>query len=92
MRPTILGVKRDYDCFDLTFREHASERWTVKYDPDDLSEILAVNDNGTRRYMLTESMCSLWHLQTVNRAIMSNWRVCRTSTSNWSSRPLSAWR
>ena len=54
MRPTILGVKRDYDCFDLTFREHAAERWTVKYDPDDLSEVLAVNDDGTRRYMLTE--------------------------------------
>lgn len=54
LRPTILGVKRDYDCFDLTFREHAAERWTVKYDPDDLSEVLAVNDDGTRRYMLTE--------------------------------------
>lgn len=55
LRPTILGVKRDYDCFDLTFREHAAtERWTVKYDPDDLSEVLAVNENGTRRYMLTE--------------------------------------
>ena len=54
LRPTILGVKRDYDCFDLTFREHAAERWTVKYDPDDLSEILAVNDDGTRRYMLKE--------------------------------------
>lgn len=55
LRPTILGVKRDYDCFDLTFREHAAtERWTVKYDPDDLSEVLAVNEDGTRRYMLTE--------------------------------------
>lgn len=54
LRPTILGVKRDYDCFDLTFREHANERWIVKYDPDDLSTILAVNEAGTRRYMLEE--------------------------------------
>lgn len=54
LRPTILGVKRDYDCFDVTFRDHAAERWTVKYDPDDLSTILAVNEAGTRRYMLEE--------------------------------------
>ena len=52
LRPTILGVKRDYDCFDISFRDHASERWTVKYDPDDLTEVLAVNESGTRRYML----------------------------------------
>lgn len=52
LRPTILGVKRDYDCFDISFRDHASERWTVKYDPDDLTEVLAINESGTRRYML----------------------------------------
>ncbi|MCF0219108.1 MAG: hypothetical protein HUK14_04930 [Muribaculaceae bacterium] len=54
LRPTLLGVKRDYDCFDVTFRDHAAERWTVKYDPEDLSEVLAVNEAGTRRYMLEE--------------------------------------
>lgn len=54
LRPTILGVKRDYDCFDLSFRNHAAERWTVRYDPDDLSQVLAVNEAGTRRYMLEE--------------------------------------
>lgn len=54
LRPTILGVKRDYDCFDLSFRDYAAERWTVKYDPDDLTQILAVNESGTRRYMLEE--------------------------------------
>ncbi len=54
LRPTILGVKRDYDCFDLTFRDHASERWTVRYDPDDLHDVLAVSEDGTHRYMLEE--------------------------------------
>ncbi|MBD5231824.1 MAG: hypothetical protein HDS66_06710 [Bacteroidales bacterium] len=54
LRPTILGTKRDYDCFDLTFRDHASERWTVKYDPDDLHTVLAVNEAGTRRYIMEE--------------------------------------
>lgn len=54
LRPTILGMKRDYDCFDISFRDHASERWTVKYDPEDLHEVLAVSEDGTRRYMLEE--------------------------------------
>ena len=54
LRPTLLGQKRNYDCFDLTFREHAGEKWTVKFDPEDLGEVLAVNEDGSRRYMLTE--------------------------------------
>lgn len=54
LRPTLLGIKRDYDCFDIRFREHAGTRWTVKYDPDNLSEVLAVNEDGTLRFMLTE--------------------------------------
>ena len=54
LRPRILGIKRDYDCFDLSFRDHAAERWTVLYDPDDLSSVLAVNEAGTRRYMMEE--------------------------------------
>ena len=54
LRPTILGVKREYDCFDLSFRNHAAERWTVRYDPDDLSQVLAINEAGTRRYMMEQ--------------------------------------
>ena len=54
LRPTLLGVKRDYDCFDIRFREYAGKRWTIKYDPDDLHEILAVSEDGTLRFMLTE--------------------------------------
>lgn len=54
LRPTLLGVKRDYDCWDMTFREHAGEKWAVRYDPDDLGEVLAVNEDGSRRYMLKE--------------------------------------
>lgn len=54
LRPTLLGAKRDYDCFDIHFREHAGVRWTVKYDPDNLSEVLAVNDDGSLRFMLEE--------------------------------------
>ena len=54
LHPTLLGVKRDYESFDLTFRKHAGEKWAVRYDPDDMSTVLAVNADGTLRYMLEE--------------------------------------
>ena len=46
------GVKRSYDCFEHSWREHASVKWEVRYDPDDLSRVLAVNEDETLRYML----------------------------------------
>lgn len=52
LRPTIAGIKRDYDCFDIRFREYAHVKWTVKYDPSDLSNILATNEDGSLRFML----------------------------------------
>lgn len=54
IRPTLLGVKRAYDCFDIRFRERPRENWRLKYDPDDLSQILAVSEDGTRRFLLEE--------------------------------------
>lgn len=54
LHPTILGQRRDYDCFDISFRDHGSIKWKVMYDPDDLSKVLAVNENETLRYMLEE--------------------------------------
>jgi len=54
LHPTIGGIKRDYDCFDLQFREHISQRWTVKYDPNDLSQALAVSEDESLRFMLSQ--------------------------------------
>jgi hypothetical protein len=54
LKVAIHGVKRDYDCFDLTFRKHASVRWEVRYDPGDLSRVLAVNEDESLRYILEE--------------------------------------
>jgi hypothetical protein len=48
------GIKHDYDCYDLSFRDHASIRWSVKYDPTDTSKVLAINEDGTLRYELEE--------------------------------------
>lgn len=54
LRPMLLGQRRDYDCFDLNFRQHASTQWRVKFNPDDLSTILAENEDGTLRFTLQE--------------------------------------
>ncbi|MBR4678740.1 MAG: hypothetical protein IKO99_12135 [Bacteroidales bacterium] len=52
LTPTILGEKREYDCFNIQFRELAFVDWIVKYDPDDLDTVLAVNSDGSRRFIL----------------------------------------
>lgn len=52
LHPTIGGVERDFDCFDPQFREHYSTRFYTMYDPDDLTHALAVNEDGTVRFML----------------------------------------
>lgn len=54
LHPTICGVKRTYDCYDSSYRSHSSVKWNVLYDPDDLSKVLAVNDDGTLQYILEE--------------------------------------
>lgn len=54
LRPTIEGVKYQYDCFDKEFRRHADIRWIVKYDPSDMSRALAVSEDGVYRYMLEQ--------------------------------------
>ena len=51
---TIRGLKRHYDCFDLSFREHGSTAWEIRYDPDNLTHVLAVNEDETLRFMLEE--------------------------------------
>lgn len=52
LHPTINGQKRDYDSFDITFRDHLSVKWYVKYDPQDLSCVLAVSEDESLRYLL----------------------------------------
>lgn len=54
LKPTLLGMKRTYDCFDINFRKYSHVKWTVKYDPNDLHEVLAVSEDGSKRFMLTE--------------------------------------
>jgi hypothetical protein len=51
---TINGIKRDYDCFDTAFRNYASVRWEVRYDPYDPIHILAVNEDESLQFLLEE--------------------------------------
>lgn len=54
LKITIGGQKRDYDCFDHDFRNYASTRWEIRYDPQDLHKVLAVNEDETLRFVLEE--------------------------------------
>ncbi|MFZ4707787.1 MAG: hypothetical protein ACOYMF_17425, partial [Bacteroidales bacterium] len=51
---TICDRKHEYDTYDVTFRQHAQVDWTVKYDPDQPGQVLAVSADSSHRYMLTE--------------------------------------
>ncbi|WP_053056694.1 hypothetical protein [Tenacibaculum mesophilum] len=52
LRVTINGSYQFYECFDINFRKHALEDWTVHYNPENLEEAMAVSSDGTLRYML----------------------------------------
>ncbi|MGL5912559.1 MAG: hypothetical protein ACRCZB_00215, partial [Bacteroidales bacterium] len=51
---SIGGIKRTFECFEPEFRKHYGVRWTVLHDPQDLSEALAVNDDGKLQFMLQD--------------------------------------
>lgn len=50
----LLGERRTYDSFNLEFRKYAHLRWSIRYDPDNLHEVLAVSDEGDIRILLEE--------------------------------------
>ncbi len=50
----LLGERHSYDSFDLEFRKYAHLRWNIKYDPDNMQEVLAVSDEGDLRFILEE--------------------------------------
>ncbi|MCB6232343.1 hypothetical protein LIS90_13915, partial [Flavobacterium psychrophilum] len=62
--PTILGESRFYDTFDLNFRKYAHLDWLIRYDPQDLTQVLVTNakskdgrlqeDIGTHQFLLTD--------------------------------------
>ena len=54
LQPRINGERHTYDCFDLKFRELGHVKWSVRYDEEDLSKVLAVSEDGEYRFMMEE--------------------------------------
>ncbi len=54
LNATLLGKLRNYDCFDLRMREHSHLKWELRYDPENLSEVLAVSEDSSQRFVLQE--------------------------------------
>lgn len=52
--PSINGQKMCFDSFDINFRMAAHVDWTVKYNPKDLTQVLAVNEEQGYSFMLEE--------------------------------------
>lgn len=63
LRLEMQGERISYDSFDISLREHYNEDWIVRYDPEDMSQIVISNavrkglknageEIGTLRYML----------------------------------------
>lgn len=48
------GADYTYDSFEIEFRMHQNTDWVIKYDPVDMSSVLATSTDGTIRYLLTE--------------------------------------
>ena len=51
---TINGEKLEYDSFDLNFRMYSHLDWTIKFDTDNLQEVLAYSEEKQISFMLTK--------------------------------------
>lgn len=54
LTPTIEGIERAYDTFDLSFRKYMHEDWLVYYDADDLSQVLVSNAKSRNGKLVEE--------------------------------------
>lgn len=54
LTPTINGIERAYDSFDLTFRKYMHEDWMVFYDEDDYNRILVTNAQSRNGKLVKE--------------------------------------
>lgn len=46
--------KKVYDCFDPMFRRNQHVDWSIRFDPEDMTKVIAVNSTGTLRFILEE--------------------------------------
>lgn len=51
---TINGLRFSYDSFDMKFRQLSHLDWLIKYDPSDLSKVIAVNAESKNSKLVKE--------------------------------------
>ncbi len=51
---TIEGEKHEYDTFDSQFRRLAHVDWTVRFNPEDKTQVVASSQDGSHRFLLSE--------------------------------------
>ena len=54
IRITIEGEKCYFDSFDLNFRHQSHKDWSIQFDTNDLSQVLAVSSDGAERFLLEQ--------------------------------------
>lgn len=52
--PKIQGIRYYYDSFDLNFRKYDHLSWKIKFNPDDLSQVLAYNEENQLSFLLQQ--------------------------------------
>lgn len=55
----MMGERINYESFCFTLRDHYNEDWVVRYDPDDLSQVLIVNATSTKGHRVKEEIGTL---------------------------------
>jgi len=51
---SIYGQEHTYDSFDVNFRHNAHLDWSIQFDENDLSHVLAVSTDGSERFVLEQ--------------------------------------
>ena len=54
LRVTINSEYRFFDSFDMNFRKHSDERWSIYYLENNYEDALAVSENGRYRFPVVE--------------------------------------
>ena len=58
----MMGERINYESFKMELREHYNEDWVVRYDPEDLSQVLIVNAKSTKGHRVLEEVGTLAYM------------------------------
>lgn len=58
----MMGERINYESFSFELREHYNEDWVVRYDPDDLSQVLIVNAEATKGHRVAKEIGTLAYM------------------------------